>query len=171
MRRDGREPESDFSKALKLEEARITNNWMPCWHYVASSMYSKQIRRYLEVFPRKNIKFIIFEELINDSHTVLSDLCNFLEVQFDSTIELPKSNISYEPKSVLVQKFIKRGGGNSRRIISSLIPVGVKNLAIRLNRGKKVTLQRAQYDELKELFVSDIEECQKLLQRDLSVWS
>ena len=54
--------------------------------------------------------------------------------------------------------------------MSSIIPSGLKQAAIHLNRGEKVPLKAAHYEELRELFISDIEECQMLLQRDLSVW-
>ena len=44
------------------------------------SIYLPQLNRFISVFPRDQIKILIFEELVSDPTAVISELCNFLSI-------------------------------------------------------------------------------------------
>ena len=54
-RRDGHEPLADFAAALDAEEKRIAKGWWSKYHYRNHGYYARQLRRYLEFFPREQI--------------------------------------------------------------------------------------------------------------------
>ncbi|MBW8016067.1 MAG: sulfotransferase [Planctomycetes bacterium] len=62
-----------FEDALRL----MPNNM------IERSLYKKQIERYLQVFPKEQFFFIIFEEFIANKQKTMSDLCSFLGVSSD----------------------------------------------------------------------------------------
>ena len=65
-KRSDREPINNFEDALNSEEKRIKNNWSPLYHYKAQGFYYKQLKRYYNLFPKKQIKIILFEDLITN---------------------------------------------------------------------------------------------------------
>jgi hypothetical protein len=81
LSRDGKEPFSDFARALGAEEDRIQNNWAPIWHYKRKGFYYAQLKRYYEVFEREQIRVYLYEEDLNgDPVGVLRDAYRFLGV-------------------------------------------------------------------------------------------
>ncbi|MGB7414810.1 MAG: sulfotransferase [Thermosynechococcaceae cyanobacterium] len=45
---------------------------------LSRSLYSRHIKQALQYIPRDRIKFLIFEDFLNNKEAVLKDLCNFL---------------------------------------------------------------------------------------------
>jgi hypothetical protein len=77
-----REPLS-FSRAIRLERLRCLRAW-PLQHrvfsYVDRGFYSRQIRRLLDHFPRKQMLFIKSDDLRQDHAATLARICRFLDV-------------------------------------------------------------------------------------------
>jgi len=51
---------------------------------IERSCYKSQIEMFMKFISRDQIYFILFEEYISDSSTVVKDLCKFLGISFDS---------------------------------------------------------------------------------------
>ena len=62
-RRSGKEPIDNFEEAINNERSRIQKNWSPLYHYLNQGYYYKHLQRYYQLFPKENIKIILFEEL------------------------------------------------------------------------------------------------------------
>ena len=45
---------------------------------LSRSQYREHIERYLEYFPREQIKFVVFEEFVTNMQQVIDDICSFL---------------------------------------------------------------------------------------------
>jgi hypothetical protein len=100
LRRDDREPISDFAQALREEKARIHNNWVPIWHYKQAGFYYRQLKRYYATFEQHQIKVLLHEELNENPAGALRDIFRFLGV--DETFDLDVSaryNVSGIPKN------------------------------------------------------------------------
>lgn len=72
--------------------------------YISHGYYSSQIKTFLEYFPREQIKFVFFEELIDKSkHQQLrKEICDFINVSSDFEINLKHLNASGLPKSKFI---------------------------------------------------------------------
>ena len=84
---DGSEQESDFKRALLLEKKRKkglplskTAPAPPRILYYERAKYTGQIKRYLNVFNKKQIKIIIFEDFKKDNTKVYKQILRFLNV-------------------------------------------------------------------------------------------
>lgn len=78
--RDGRETTRDFAEALRLEPERIADHWEHIWHYVAMGRYAEQLDRYFTLFPREQIKVVIYRDFRQNPSGVIRQLFRFLEV-------------------------------------------------------------------------------------------
>lgn len=78
-RRDGLEPCAEFEEAWGDHDRRAAENWWHCMHK-GKSLYLDQVRTYLEVFPRQQIRILLTEELQTDPLATLRQLFRFLGV-------------------------------------------------------------------------------------------
>lgn len=175
-----------FVYALNLEPQRISKSWKDrhLYSYVNRGFYAKQISRYLEFFPRDNMKFIIFEDFLRNKETIIRELFNEVNCNFDL---LPKnalnikafstgkprsrllSNFIYKPKPLpqLIKNWIKNAMGGER-----IYKLTVK--AMELNQ-KDFTNNENKIDEslkktLINVYMEDIKKLEGIIQRDLSQW-
>lgn len=172
LRREGYETLS-FEDALQVEKQRIENNWAHLWHYQEAGFYSKQLKPYLNLFDREQIKIFLFDDLCKDSLSLLQEIYKFLGVDADFIPDLEKRNVSGMPKSLLLQKLLFRGNF-LRDAFLSIFPRRlyrdfVKQIK-KWNMGEKLSLDPCTRLHLQRIYRDDILELQGLIQKDLSMW-
>lgn len=75
-----------FREALELEKQEESDS---IWHrYRDRSVYADQVERFLRLFPRENMHFVVLEELEEDPRGSLEELYSFVGV--DSTPPFPE---------------------------------------------------------------------------------
>jgi hypothetical protein len=181
MLMEGYESILPFEKALALEDKRVHSeafrkkNPMGYWlsyAYFASGLYYEQVKRYLDLFG-DNVKALLYEDLVNQPHTLYRDVCGFLGISTDFQPLFKAHNPSRIPRSVTLQFMLRRiyhSVGRWRwlkrpvhRAISRLID---QNTAL----GYKPVLAPATRRMLQEEFRSDVQQLSSLIGRDLSSW-
>jgi len=74
-------------------------------HLIQRSLYRQHVERFLKYFPRKQIKFIIFESFINNVQNTVNEICEFLEL--DTNIDIRSLNTHVNkalvPRSIKIQ--------------------------------------------------------------------
>lgn len=170
--RDERE-HLDFGEALQNEERRKAMDYEPMWLYKELGLYSRQVKRYFDVFGESQVKTVIFEEFVKDPQSTLVDLLNFLDV--DSSIPIDTSiqyNVSGKPKSRWIYNFISKPNG-VKELIKPFFPPGMRErLGI---RAKSLILEKVSMDpvirsELESFYADDIVQLENLLNHNLSIW-
>ena len=180
MIRDGREPLTDFARALEAEQERIQNNWGPIWHYKNMGFYHKQLSRYYEVFGREQIRVYLYEDLNDDPLDVLRDMYAFLGVESTFVPEVSgRYNVSGVPKSRRLHTLHSFLRGRSP-VKSALKPLLPKRLRRWLVKGLLRSLQTRNLvkpplpeevrGHLVEAYREDVLKLQGLIGRDLSKW-
>jgi len=109
-------------------------------HQILSrSMYLEQIERYLKCFDRSQIKFVLFEEFIENKKEVFESVCEFLDLGKDwitpevLNIYSNKAQIPKNLKLQLLRNKWLRGFGNMQY---------VERLPLHSPRTKEFTLNR-----------------------------
>jgi hypothetical protein len=75
------------------------------------SMYLEHLENYFQFIPREQIKVVVFENFLKDKKTVLKEICDFLNVDFDL---LPQQSLDIHrnqarlPKSTRLQILMNR---------------------------------------------------------------
>ncbi len=109
VKRSGRETIDNFEDAFKAEELREKENWSPLYYYKSKGLYFQQLSRYYQIFPKKNIKIILFRDLINDPQNITKEVMKFLNIDSSfSPNTTNKANMSGIPKGLfgwLLMKF------------------------------------------------------------------
>ena len=73
------------------------------WSVLQRSLYREQISNFLKHIPRERIKFIIFEEFLNQKEKILHDLCRYLHIDYDL---LPETVFNLQSNKTRIPKFI-----------------------------------------------------------------
>ena len=77
LREQGRE-KLEFADALAAEGRRRAEDWEPFWCYRSLGLYGEQLSRLLAVFPSRQVKVVLFEELAESPRRVVDDVLDFL---------------------------------------------------------------------------------------------
>ena len=75
---DGLEPESDFVRAVDLEEERRAAGWAPFWGYRELGRYGEQLEHLLSVFGREQVLAVRYRRLVEHPHDTVNDVLAFL---------------------------------------------------------------------------------------------
>jgi len=145
--------------------------------YLWMGLYYEHVKRYLETFPKQNVKIIIYDDLKNDTSSVMKDICRFLEIDenYVFNIDLSKKyNVSLIPKNLYLHMLATR----ARKILKEVVH---PNLYSRIREIYKMFFLSEDpnsfdfdvskcIDFLVDYFKEDVKKLSDLLGRDLSFW-
>jgi hypothetical protein len=173
LRRDGFEPEPTFEAALADQDRRRQLGW-PLGAFVDQGYAGRDLRRYLQVFPRAQVKTYLYEDLVSDARGLMRDLFVFLGVDPghvpDVTRRYGQTGLIASP----VRAFLWRRTQLARMALGRIVPAPAawreKARAWFLQDLVRVPLEPDTRAGLQRLFRDDILLLQDLLKRDLSAW-
>jgi hypothetical protein len=92
-----------FQTAVAREDERVRHNLLR--GYKRRSRYAEQVSRYLQFFPKEQMLFLLFEELVKEPAAVLNRVLEFLEVdgRIDRLPHHTHANVTRAPRSVRLQ--------------------------------------------------------------------
>jgi hypothetical protein len=153
-------PVKDFHKELTPQSS-----------HVKEGFYYRRLKRYLDLFPRDQIKIYLFEDFKKDAAKIVAELYDFLGV--DTSFKLDTS-VRHNPGAVPKIRFLNRLFYNPTltRIAKSMLPdlKGTLKNVRQMNLSKAPKLPADLRADLLNLYREDILELEGLLDRDLSVW-
>lgn len=170
--RDERETLS-FEDSLAQEAIRRVNHYEPMWLYRELGLYADQLTRFYDVFPREQIKVILFEDFARNTEKWVSEVFEFLGV--DPTVSIDtglRHNESGLPKSRALFNFISKPNP-IKEIFKPLVPealrerIGIQAKSMILER---VTMDPHTREELTSFFKPDIERLSALIGQNLDRW-
>lgn len=169
-----------FNEAIELESERIPmgeferNNFS----YIDRGRYYKQIERYVDLFSKENILFLIFEkDIINDIGPTLFKIQHFLEIDKLILDENTKSNPASEPRFKFINKLL-RGNNGLKRIIKPLIKsklLRMKILKFIDNTNQKLIVNKNlsfnnKKDIMNKFFKKDIIKLEEIINSNIDEW-
>lgn len=183
---EGYDNETNFEKAWRLQDSRKNGENLPSpckveqfLQYKAIASYSYQIERLLEIFPREQVKFILFDDIKSRPREVYVDVLNFLGLEDDNREDFQIENPSQQFKVKWLAEFFL----NQPRWVVTLKTfikriLRTDNLAIgsfiykhNTGKGKREPLSPELVAQLKEEFQEEVERVSALIGRDLTHWS
>ena len=173
-KRADREPISNFEFAFNSEEKRIKENWSPLYHYKSKGLYYTQLKRYYDLFPKEQIKVILFEDIKKNPEKITKEVFEYLDVDPKFIPDTSKiANISGIPKGLFGWIIMKLRKNNlipniefSKYLPKLIIRHIVKMIYSTPNKvntdlSKKLTQKH---------YKQDIIKTEKLICRDLKHW-
>lgn len=170
-RRDGLEPIDDFEKALDAEPARGDAEFLLRYRHMGH--YARQLRPYLESFPRDRLLILLFDDLRQDPQAVWRRLCAFLDIDPAlASIAGEARNRSGIPRVRLLQSL-----ATSHRFKRRLIRILPFHMLSRLrhwieqrNLRPFPPLPESARERLRREYRDEILELGRLLDRNLAHW-
>ncbi len=179
------EDEQDFRSAWRLQTARRQDKAIPktCpeplfLQYRAVFLLGEQVERLLSIFPRSQVKLIVFDDFTKNTKAIYEEVLAFLGVPSDGCEEFPRINENKQMRNASVGKFIlhtprtlSRCLGATKRLLG-LNDLHVSPWLRKLNSRtvRRSPLGHPMKQELAEAFRDDIHKLSGLLGRDLSHW-
>lgn len=172
--------DAEFHDAIKWEFQRteLTPWQRRKFSFVSRGYYAEQISRFLDIFPRRNMFFIIMEEDFGlRSQETFTALLNFLNLEPQNMDFGKRSNVAYEPRSMAAQRMlfvenpIRRW---ARKLVQSeRLRHALRRRLAAVNAKSSAPPALGSHDKYRlqaEYYSSEISALEELLQRDLSVW-
>lgn len=171
--------ELSFEQAGEKEEERLRLDPEKKYNYsyFSRGYYSAQVERFLRLFPKENMLFIVFEDdLIKNRKATFERIQDFLGVP-PAALDLDiRSNEAATPKNKMVHE-LTRKKNPVRSLAGQLLPKKVRRKIQQfLGRKNSEAVQTPRLEKAKEqelihrYFISDIHRLEKLIDRDLSSW-
>ncbi len=171
---------NSFEKAVNLELEELKKEYYSLEHkYIDRGFYDIQIKRYLELFDKKNMFFMLFEDdFLKNKENSIKDLLKFLQVDDNEELAL---NIKNTPgtasKSEKADKILNTANPINR-FAKKIIPskkarTNIKYFFTKINQ--KATADKSELEKIKpfltnEVYKESILELQDVINRDLSSW-
>lgn len=168
--RDGDEPITDFAAALDAEPERIEKNWA-LGRYVDRGRYDEQVARYLDRFPRDQLRFYLYDDFTARPDDVRRDLFEFVGVDPSFEPVERRVNVSGVPRSRLLHALIT----TARPVRDTVVPLLPDAVVDWVNTVKNRNLEKPEMDpavraRLIDTFRPHVQRLETLLDRDLSHW-
>jgi hypothetical protein len=140
--------------------------------HVKEGFYYRRLKRYLDLFPREQIRIYLFEEFKKDPASMIRDLYGFLGVDTKFT---PDTSVRHNPGAVPKVRWLNRLFFHPTliNVTKSMVPEGLHS---RLKQVQQLNLRTTPKlpaelrAELLQLYRDDILQLESLLDRDLSIW-
>jgi hypothetical protein len=152
----------------------MTENWSPLYFYKRKGYYTEQLKRYYDLFPKENIKILLFEEVIKNPTKVSQEIFEFLNVDSNFVPETSqKANVSGTPKGMFGWLIMKLRYYNLIPNIqfSKYLPQFIIKIIFNSAYKKASPLSPEVKNRLTHKFYQeDILQLEKLIQKDLQHW-
>ena len=184
----GDEDAKSFEDALSLESQRTNGECIPkrafaihSTRYRDIATFSKQVKRYLDVFGEERVKILIQEEMNDNTMQTVKDVYSFLQVNEQFIPNIKKHNINktvrfrwlrnlvHRPPIFIrkIARFIIRNR-SGREVLTSFMVLLNKKVNTRYSERPKINKPTDKM--LRSYFKRDIEKLEKLINKDLSHW-
>lgn len=149
--------------------------------YIDTSLYYRQLKPYFDLFPRKNILVVIYEDIQKNPLKFIQNIYQFLGVK--NSFIPPSFNIKINPTSKYIypalfkiyflgKKILRKAGVGF--LINFLKKTKTRNLIKDSVEAKQVVgrppIKKETRKYLQGVFGEDIKNLEKLIERDLSFW-
>ena len=176
MLRTGTEPVDDFAQALREDQAGADKR-RTFQDYIGRGLYFDQLKRYLETFPREQLRVYLYEDLSGAAVRTVQDAFRFLEVDdsFVPDVSL-RRNVSGYPKYKALDALL-RSQSRVKHAVKIYFPArlrwGLSQAFDSLKTRNLVVpppVHPGVRQQLIEVYREDVLQLQELIRRDLSGW-
>jgi len=138
-----------------------------------------QTDRLLSIFPKSQVKFILFEDFVSKTLTEYKSVLSFLELEYDGRDDFPIINKSKQSRNKVLNDYLLNPPRCLRKIwklLKKIIGDNMINLANKLIlMNSKILIKKNNIDDilinnLKNQLTNDIKKLSINIDRDLKIW-
>lgn len=157
-----------FTKAFKKDVSTERKGWGITHLYRELGLYHDQVKRYIDTFPKKQIRIYFYDDWAADNAEVLKDLSLFLGIDgFGEQEHMIRNKVERVPVHGGVLNFLRKSG--VRSITEKFLPESSRAL-LKSVLIKKARLQMTEREktQIAPYFTKDIQQLERLLNKNLS---
>ena len=157
-----------FDELLDSSEEQLTQNKFHIDSLLEAGFYSKHIKRFQKIFPKNQIKIIIFEEYIKNTVPTVDSILSFLGIKESITFDVAPKGAYKVPRNFASQKLMNNF--TFRKAAKFIIPtvtrqkIGERFL---VKESSRPPLKQNQRKRLMQIYQDDVENLGELLGRNL----
>ena len=161
---------SSFSEAIKKDQVNNDGIWGRSHLYIELGLYYKQVKRYLNIFPREQVLVFLYDDLKHHPVTFFKRLFDFLDVEYLSIDVEQRYNSASLAKYPALSARLKKIKMN--QLAAKCLPGNFKEKIKRTLFNSDNLPKLTSYDRANSLcyFEDDIILFEELIGRDLSAW-
>jgi len=178
----GTEDISNFEKALELESFRKRGELLPelklspqkiLYKEIVHKIF-KNVKRYLDIFGKENVKFIFYLDFRNNPEKVYTETLKFLGVNKNFIPNFRVMNKRKKPKSLLLRKVyikIKKLPEPIKNFIKFFIRPKLRRKILKLNTKEieREEIPKELASKIMKEFSKDIRDLEKVFNKDVGV--
>jgi hypothetical protein len=182
----GEETVRDFEVAWRLQSRRHRGLDLPprcrdafLFQFAQLGRFGSQTQRLLELFPRAQVKLILFEDFAAEPRRVYDEVIQFLDLPPDGRAEFAKVNQNKRARIAWLKHFLRKpppalqqSVRRLKRLLGSRSLGRLKSSLVRLNTvtEQRTPLPASLRSEMIETFRDEVQLLSRLLDRDLTHW-
>ena len=162
---------SDSFEDIINKKSKHKNAHLFYQQYIKVGEYATQLKRYFDVFDKKNILLIDYEDFKSDVASTVDSVYSFLNVSTEFSADVNKKHNTFTmPKNKLIRfmySFVV-----IRNILSFIFPKNMVKAGrlILFRKNKKPKLLEETRNQLKHYFSNDVRLLESLIGKDYSKW-
>ncbi|MEA3495995.1 MAG: sulfotransferase [Bacteroidota bacterium] len=159
-----------FREAVEKDLNSTKKAWGISELFVELGQYHLQLKRYFDVFPKRNIQILFFEDLKTDEEKTIKSIFDFLELK-NLNIDTSESfNARKVPKFKFLNEFLTKSGIKKmiQNIFSDKSLTKLDKYYFSNNDIPKINKKDKEF--LLDIFRDDIQRTSELLGRELGGW-
>jgi hypothetical protein len=178
----GFEDIANFEEALATEPFRRRGERIPPSTMVREALYysevallSAQVERFLHVFPKDQVKIVLFDKFATAPAECFFSVLDFLGLRHIAPKEFAVINAHTAPRSLTFAVLVQRPPGVLKFLLH-LVPLRVRIralyrlLSFNSKRVKRDPISSQLKQRLQEQLAPDVRKLAQLINRDLSAW-
>jgi len=161
----------DFLQEIDQDRSIQPKGWGITSNYFELGLYDEQVSRFLAVFPKTQIKILLYEDFVRQPGQTFSKVCEFLGVSaVSANFENTHKNVGAVPRWPTVYRALQRSG--IPHSIKHHLPETIKELlhTLILKRGNLPRLRESERDVLLRLYTPSIRSLSSILGRNFDHW-
>ncbi len=167
---------AEAERSQGLRRPKAFHGSLDVYLYREVGKYAQQVQRYLDIFGRERVHFILFDDLMKDTAAVFKQTCNFLGIDSTMRVNLSLKNQMKKHRLLSLGRFMRIPPTLARMIFRVITPQSLRrklydfiwNLNVKIEKRELMKPELA--DSLSTEFAPDVERLSNLLGRDLNHW-
>jgi hypothetical protein len=170
--RDGIETCADFEDRVALELSAPLPDEVAFGHVLGCGRYHHFLSPYLELFGADRVKVVLYDDLVNDARSLMTEIFTFLDVDAGF---VPDLGVRLNRTGIIRNRPARAVWTRTVRIRTALRPVLPEQLRRSVGRRFLTDLDKPAIDpdlrrRLVEVFRDDVVALEGMIDRDLSHW-
>lgn len=160
-----------FRQEVEEDYHQPVKGWYTTHCYVEMGLYYDQVKRFVDTFPKEQLRIYLYDDLKNNPEALLKDICMYLGInagfKFNTSMKFNEARV---PKNEKLLYMLSTSG--LKKNIFRLMPGSVKeNLkSLFFKKEKAAPMSAADREWAASFYKDEINRLQQLINRDLSAW-